>query len=218
MLNLKQISYLAGADRAKRLYERVAAGLALLMGGVLLMIFSAGTLTTIAGLLVAVTGVIMLAKPVTMLVADRLVGSQDPAVITETGQKLADMKAAKVHALVLKQLGDAGKAPQSLVIAVFNLSWDLGGPTVAISTIGAGGVPVTEWIDDEPGRWQVLNGIATPFLTGTDWQVTVLTALPGQPATAQLADAAGYDEIWAETNKPAGEQFLRYHRLPATAG
>lgn len=217
MLSYKQISYLTGAERAKHLYARVVAGLALLAGGVLPVIFSAGTFATVAGILVAVA-VFLLAKPATMLVADRLVGSQDQAVIAETGQKLADGKAAVVHALVLEQLRDAGKAPQSLVIAVFNNSWDVGGPIVAASTIGADGVPVTKWIDDEPGRWQVLNVIATPFLTGTDWQATVISAAPGQPATAQLVDAAGYDELWAESNKPSGEQFLRYHRIPAAAG
>jgi hypothetical protein len=221
MLNLKKISYLTRADRAKHLRGRVVVNLALLAAGILMVACSTGGAMTTAGIVMAGAGVLYVATPVGMLVMDRMFGrlSGDSAGIAERGQKVADKNAAAVHAHVLEQLGGAGKAPQSLVIVVFNTSWEAGGPLVVTSTIGTDGALATEIIKDESSPyWEILYGIASPFLTGTEWQVAVITAVPGQPATAQLVDAAGYWEIFAEMDRPSGEQFRSYHHVPAAAG
>jgi hypothetical protein len=220
MLNLKQISYLTRADRAKQLRVRVIVTLAWLAAGILMVTCSTGWIMTVSGIAMAVTGVLFAATPLAMLVVDRNAGRQSGGSvgISERAQKVADEKAAAVHALVLKQLADAGKAPQSLVIVVFNTSWEAGGPLVLTSTIGTDGALATEIIEDDSSRyWEILYGIASPFLTETEWQVTAITAEPGQPATAQLVDDAGYWAIFAEMNKPTGEQFRDYHRVPAAA-
>jgi hypothetical protein len=220
MLNLKEVSYLSRADRAKQLRGRVIATLALLAAGILAMVFSTGWVMTVAGIVMAVVGVLFMATPVTMLVVDRAFGAlpEDSVGISERSQKVADKNAAAVHARVMEQLGAAGKTPQSLAIIVFNSSWDVGGPLALTSTIGTDGALVTETIDDETARLEILWGIASPFLTGTEWQVTVITAEPGQPATAQLVDDAGYGEIFSEMDKPTGEQFRQYHRIRAAVG
>jgi hypothetical protein len=222
-MKLTHISYLIRRDRTKALrhllinilYRAVVAVAAV-------FVFIHGLVAIAIALVVVSYAVVKGALPATMLIADRRVTkalSGHADTVAERGQKVADEKAAAVHAHVLQNLIDAGQKPRSLVIIVINaVNRVIGGsPTVLVSIIDSDGVLRTEMADDLTS-WSILRNIGSPFATATDWRASVIAAEPGKPAAAQLMDYSGSDEVTQEWDKPHDEQFLRYHpsQHPAT--
>ena len=216
-MNTTQISYLTRADRTKELRKSIlgkVVGFAAAAAG---LAFTAGPATIPLVIGAAVMAAAAVAVPAGMLMADRRVAKMLPGhlgAIAEHAQRVADEKAAPVHAHVLQKLHDAGRQPRSLVIIVLNtanrLFTGVGSTRVLLSTIDADGALSTETADDPTSRW-VIRNIASPFVTATDWRASIITATPGTPATAQLIDSAGWDVIDQECDKPYDEQFLSFH-------
>ena len=216
-MNTTQISYLTRADRTKELRKNILGKVVGFAAAATGLAFTAGpaTLPLIIG--AAVVAAVTVAVPAGMLIADRRVAKVLPGnldAIVERAQKVADEKAAPVHAHVLQKLHDAGRQPRSLVIIVLNTAnrffIGAGSTRVLLSTIDTDGVLAVERADDLTARWVVRN-IASPFVTAIDWRAAVIAAAPGTPATAQLMDAVAITVLDQEWDKPDCEQFLSFH-------